>query len=268
MYSQEHYQTDSSNEWQTISCSRHYPDSAVRASARGEEERSTSFKKEEEAQSRGEGSIFILAWGTFPFCSVSEYRMHCLISVPLQLSCPNSNLLWFMWLRSCFLRSHLTMKRVYVSRCWGASISDKQLLFTPTETHTEDTRPATARRRKYLRKSIIYIDTQGLTNDISKQMSNVRYLKNVGHNCQRWSCCQVERKPTDPVSQPFVTSECDAGSNLWLVGKRCEGVGLHDSLLKRRTPRKKHIGYFTFSSWIVWHAWIVGVHVIILYSTQ
>lgn len=68
--------------------------------------------------SKREGSIFFLfAWGRFSFCMVSEYRVHCLISVPLQLSCPNSNLLWFMWLRSCFQPSHLTMKRVYVSHC-------------------------------------------------------------------------------------------------------------------------------------------------------
>lgn len=92
------------------------------------------LKRKRRLWSEGEGFIFILAWGTFSLCTVSEYRMHCLISVPLQLSCPNSNLLWFMWLRSCFQRSHLTMKRVYVSRCPGASISDKQLLFTPTGT--------------------------------------------------------------------------------------------------------------------------------------
>ena len=137
MYSQEHYQSDNTNEWQTISCSRHYPDPAVRASAWGgnNENASLVLKRKRGLWSKGEGSIFILAWGAFSFWSVSEYRMHCLISVPLQLSCPNSNLLWFMWLRSCFQWSHLTMKRVYVSRCWGASISDKQLLFTPTKTH-------------------------------------------------------------------------------------------------------------------------------------
>lgn len=72
----------------------------------------------------GERSIFILAWSTFSFRSVSEYRMLCPIPVPLELSSPNSNLLWLMWPRSCFQQSHLTMKRVYVSRCWGASIPD------------------------------------------------------------------------------------------------------------------------------------------------
>lgn len=92
------------------------------------------LKRKRRLWSRREGSFFSYMRDIL-FCSVSEYRMHCLISVPLQLSCPNSNLLWFMWLRSCFQQGHLTMKRVYVSRCWGASISDKQLLFTPTETH-------------------------------------------------------------------------------------------------------------------------------------
>lgn len=76
---------------------------------------SLALKRKRTLRSEGEGSIFILAWGTISFYGVSEYRMHCLISVPLQLSCPNSNLLWFMWPRSCFQWSHLTMKRVCVT---------------------------------------------------------------------------------------------------------------------------------------------------------
>lgn len=104
------------------------------------------LKRKRRLWSKGEGSIFIIAWATFSFCHVSEYRMHCLISVPLQLSCPNSNLLWLMWLRSCFQRSHLTMKRVYVSRCWGASISDKQLFFY-SHRNTEDMRGEMAWRK-------------------------------------------------------------------------------------------------------------------------
>lgn len=107
-------------EWDTISCSRRYPDSAVEAIAYGQLECFSSLKKEEAA-------LEIRQWDT-------------LIRVQTD-TCSFKTILFHFKLVVLYMAGMLFPERatwpwkVYVLGCPGAIVSDKELLCTPTETH-------------------------------------------------------------------------------------------------------------------------------------
>lgn len=162
--------------------------------------------KRKRLRSKRAGSIFF-TWGTFSFCMVSEYRMHCRISVPLQLSCPSSNLLWFMWLRSYFQPAIWPWKECM---CFIAkeSASLTCSYSSPTGTHTGH------ENRNGIDKNVfdnwLWIQIIGQSNNkYWTQLHKTVWLLSQTFVKQETVFLNKSFRFDDPVTCPIIISECD-----------------------------------------------------------